>query len=47
MKNECPYCGEEVEHDGMDQYIQCSVCGEISEYKSDKLKPTNVDELPA
>lgn len=47
MENDCPYCGNSVEHDGKDEYVQCSNCGEVSRFYRRKLRQTDVNEVPS
>lgn len=55
MKTSCPYCGYiATEHETLDLQTDpkendisfCILCGEISRYKSGKLKKVNINFLP-
>lgn len=46
MENYCAYCGNPIEHDGKEEYVQCSSCGEVSRYYRRKLRQTDVNEVP-
>ena len=40
MKDDCPYCGKRITHDGKGSYVQCPFCGEISRFYFNKLVET-------